>query len=73
MMAEDSDDVIPILAPYKYICTPMLNQIPLDIQVMIMTDNIGFHTGMSLVVVMLNQNPLSLTIQVMILMIHLQI
>ena len=37
-MAEDSDDVIPIPGPYRYICTPMLNQIPLDIKVMIMTD-----------------------------------
>ena len=56
-MAEDSDDVIPIPAPYRYIYTPMLNQIPMDIQVM--TD-IG-SIQVSLVAVMLNQNPLSLT------------
>ena len=37
-MTEDSDDVIPILTPHGYICAHMLNLIPLDIQVMIMTD-----------------------------------
>ena len=36
-MTEDSDDVIPIIAPHRHICTPILNRIPLDIQVKIMT------------------------------------